>query len=55
MGLATVIATFGSVWVLSGKAHFQSWKGMIPALGLGLLLVLFVVGLVSFIRNERAS
>ena len=55
MGLATSIATFGSVWVLSGKAHFQSWKGMIPAFGLGLLLVLFVVGLVSFIRNERAS
>jgi len=55
MGLATGIATFGSVWVLSGKAHLDSWKGIIPACGLALLLVLFVVGSVSFVKKERAS
>ncbi|MCH6256123.1 divalent metal cation transporter [Puniceicoccaceae bacterium K14] len=55
MGLATGIATFGSIWVLSGKAHFENWKGMIPVAGLALLLILFAVGTYSFIKNERKS
>ena len=54
MIFATGIATFGSVWVLSGKANLQSWQGMIPAAGLGLLVTLFIVGTFSFIRKERA-
>lgn len=54
MVLATGIATIGSVWVLSGKAHFNDWHGMIPAAGLGLLAILFVVGTFSFIKNERS-
>lgn len=55
MVFATGIAAFGSIWVLSGKAHFDNWKGVIPAVGLTLLVVLFVVGLLSFIKNEKKS
>ncbi len=53
MVFATSIATFGSVWVLQGKANFNDWKGMIPAAGLILLVVLFVVGIVSFLKKEK--
>lgn len=53
MGLATGIATLGSIWVLSGKAHFNSWHGMIPAAGLAVLVVLLLIGTLSFIKNER--
>lgn len=55
MAFATGIASFGSIWVLSGKAHFENWKGMIPAAGLSLLAVLFIVGTLSFIKNEKQS
>ncbi len=55
MGFATGVATFGSIWVLSGKAHFENWKGMIPSGGLALLIILLVVGIVSFIKNEKQS
>ena len=55
MGLATSIATLGSIWVLYGKSHFNSWHGMIPAAGLALLVVLLVVGTISFIKNERKA
>ena len=55
MGLATGIATLGSVWVLSGKAHFDNWHGMIPAAGLALLALLFIIGTYSFIKNERKA
>jgi len=55
MGLATGIATFGSVWVLSSKAHFNDWKGIIPAAGLALLVILFIIGTLSFIKNEKKS
>lgn len=54
MGVATGIATLGSIWVLSGKAHFNSWHGMIPAAGLALLIILLVIGTLSFIKNEKA-
>ena len=53
MVLATGIATFGSVWVLSSKANLDSWKGIIPAGGLILLFILFAVGTVSFIRKDK--
>jgi Mn2+/Fe2+ NRAMP family transporter len=55
MGLATSIATLGSIWVLYGKSHRDSWHGMIPAAGLALLVVLLVVGTISFIKNERKA
>ncbi|MFL3657023.1 MAG: divalent metal cation transporter [Opitutales bacterium] len=55
MGVATGIATLGSIWVLSGKAHFNSWHGMIPAAGLAILIVLLIVGTFSFIKNERKA
>jgi len=55
MVLATGIATFASAWVLSGKANFDSWMGMIAAGGLVLLVVLFVVGIVSFLKKEKQA
>jgi Mn2+/Fe2+ NRAMP family transporter len=55
MIFATGIATFASVWVLSGKAHFNNWKGMIPAAGLVLLAALFVIGIASYIKKEKQS
>lgn len=55
MGFATGVATFGSVWVLWGKAHFENWKGVIPAAGLVLLVVLFIIGMLSFIKNEKQT
>jgi hypothetical protein len=55
MGVATGIATLGSIWVLSGKANFNSWHGMIPAAGLAILILLLIVGTFSFIKNERKA
>ncbi|ADE55939.1 divalent metal cation transporter [Coraliomargarita akajimensis] len=55
MAFATGVATFGSIWVLSGKAHFRDWTGMIPAAGLAILIILFVIGTLSFIKNEKQS
>ena len=55
MIFATSVATFGSVWVLSNKVQFDNWKGIIPAAGLALLALLFVVGTASFIRSERRT
>ncbi|MDE0766926.1 MAG: divalent metal cation transporter [Opitutaceae bacterium] len=55
MGVATGIATVGSVWVLYGKAHFNDWHGIIPAVGLALLAILFIIGTFSFIKNERKA
>jgi len=50
---ATSIATFGTIWVLSGKASAPGWKGMIPTVGLIFLGALFVVGVISFIIKEK--
>lgn len=55
MVFATGVATFGSIWVLSGKVQFENWKGIIPAVGLALFVVLFIIGTVSFIKNEKKS
>lgn len=55
MLFATGIATFASVWVLSGKADFNTWKGLIPVAGLVLLAALFIIGITSFLNQERES
>jgi len=59
MIFATIIATSGSLWVLEGKTNVK--KTIIGSLeishfawgGLTFLAILFVVGIVSFIRNEK--
>lgn len=48
MILATGIATGGTVWVLLGKGE----PGLI---GIGVLVVLFVLGLLGFLKNERKA
>ena len=53
MVIATVIASAGSIWVLIGKTGAPGWKGDIATGGLFFLIILFVVGTFSFIRNER--
>jgi Mn2+/Fe2+ NRAMP family transporter len=47
MFFATAIATFGSVWVLSGK-------GLPGMVGIGVLVVLFLLGIAGFLRQQRA-
>jgi hypothetical protein len=53
MILATGVATFGSVWVLLGKSNAGGFTGNVATGGLVFLGILFVVGVVSFIRKER--
>lgn len=48
MIFATGIATFGSVWVLNSK-------GKIGMAGIAFLIILVIVGTISFLRNERKS
>ncbi len=48
MAIATIIATGGSIWVLLGKGT----PGMI---GIGVLVTLFVLGLVGFLGKNRKS
>ncbi len=69
MLFATSVATFGSIWVLSNKAGLTSlsdlvndwqliladWHKLIPAVGLILLLVLFIVGILSFFRKHNTA
>ncbi len=55
MIFATTIATLGSVWVLEGKTHAPGWQGNIAVGGLVFLVVLFSVGLFSFLKKERKS
>ncbi len=55
MGFATIMLTMGSVWVLHGKTGADGWKGDIAWGGIAFLLVLFIVGTYSFIKNERRS
>jgi len=55
MVLATGLAASGSVWVLHGKTSAAGWQGAIAWGGLGFLALLFVVGIFSFIRNERSD
>lgn len=55
MIFATGTATFGSVWVLSGKMHLPGWKGVTATVGLALLVILFIVGTLSYIKHEREA
>ncbi len=49
---ATGIATFGSVWVLNGKSKTDGFAGQAATGGLIFLVVLFLVGIISFIVKE---
>ncbi|MBK1828019.1 divalent metal cation transporter [Haloferula rosea] len=53
MATATGIATLGSFWVLHGKTSLPGWQGAVAWGGLGFLVLLFVVGTVSFLKNEQ--
>lgn len=53
MIFATSVATIGSVWVLWGKSKSDGWVGAVGLGGLIFLAVLFVVGTLSFIKNEN--
>jgi len=48
MVIATTIATAGSIWVLLGKG---AWGQV----GVGILVALFVVGLIGFLRKEKRA
>jgi Mn2+/Fe2+ NRAMP family transporter len=48
MAIATIIATGGSIWVLLGK-------GTPGLIGIGVLVTLFVLGLVGFLGKNRKS
>ena len=48
MSIATIIATGGSIWVLLGKGT----PGMV---GIGVLVTLFILGLVGFLGKNRKS
>ena len=55
MVFATSIATFGSVWVLLGKTNAPGWKGGFAWGGLAFLVLLFLVGITSFLRKEKQA
>ena len=55
MIFATTIATLGSIWVLEGKTHLPGWKGNVGWGGLIFLLILFIVGTLSFFKNEKKA
>ena len=52
---ATGIATFGSVWVLNGKSKADGFAGQAATGGLIFLVVLFLVGIISFIVKESKT
>ena len=53
MIFATTIATLGSVWVLEGKTHKPNWEGNVAVGGLIFLVLLFIIGTLSFLKNEK--
>lgn len=59
MVFATSIATLGSIWVLHGKTQNPDWVGTWKASfawgGLIFLAILFIVGILSFLKNEKCS
>jgi len=52
MGIATIVASVSTVWSLSGR---KLGEFPIGNLAIGFLALLFVLGLVGFIKNERKS
>ncbi|MEM7011192.1 MAG: divalent metal cation transporter, partial [Verrucomicrobiota bacterium] len=52
MGTATVVATFGSIWGIWGKAFAGIPFGKI---GVAVLVVLFIVGTLGYIKNEKKA
>lgn len=55
MIFATSVATLGSVWVLHGKSKADGWIGGVGLGGIIFLIILFVVGTLSFLKNERKA
>ncbi|MEM9080953.1 MAG: divalent metal cation transporter [Verrucomicrobiota bacterium] len=53
MIFATTVATAGSIWVLEGKTHAPGWMGQVAWGGLIFLAILFLIGILSFKKNER--
>lgn len=52
---STGIATFGSVWVLNGKSKADGFAGQAATGGLIFLVVLFLVGVISFVVKESKA
>lgn len=55
MIFATGVATFGSAWVLYSKAIREDWQKYFGVGGLTFLTILFIVGIISFFKNERKA
>lgn len=55
MIFATTVATMGSVWILIGKSEAPGWIGDVAKGGLVFLVILFVVGTLSFLKNEKKA
>ncbi|MBK1835147.1 divalent metal cation transporter [Roseibacillus ishigakijimensis] len=53
MIFATTVATLGSVWVLHGKTAAGGWISGVAWGGLAFLVILFVVGGLSFFKHEK--
>ena len=52
---STGIATFGSVWVLNGRSKADGFAGQAATGGLIFLVVLFLVGVISFVVKESKT
>ncbi|MEO0416504.1 MAG: divalent metal cation transporter, partial [Verrucomicrobiota bacterium] len=52
MIFATVVATFASIWGMWSKAYNEIPMGKI---GVGILVVLFIVGTIGFLANEKRA
>ena len=52
---STAIATGASVWVLHGKTSAPDWQGTVAWGGIAFLALLFIVGAIGFIKNERTN
>lgn len=55
MIFATTVATLGSVWVLYGKTSAPGWMGGAAWAGLAFLVILFIVGTLSFFKHEKEA
>ncbi len=55
MGFATLVASFGSVWVLLGKRGKGGFEGHAAEIGLASLVLLLVLGLVGFRKHEKTA